>query len=264
MKRFEEWDATEPQRGTYTFATLDTFFKWAQSNEKLVRGTTFVWHSQLPSWVSSISDPATMTSVIQTHISTIASRYKGKVYAWDVVSEPLNEDGTLRTSVFQKVLGEDYIPIVFKAARAADPSAKLYISEYNIDSVILKQFRSANLKVDGMVALVNRQKAAGTPIDGIGSESQFAAGGADGLQAALTKLATTGCEVALTELDVDYASSADYTTAVAACLNVPQCIGISLSGLSDKDSWRVAKTPLLFDSNYQKKPAYNAIISLLS
>ncbi|KAG8712471.1 hypothetical protein FRC09_019828, partial [Ceratobasidium sp. 395] len=87
---------------------------------------------------------------------------------------------------------------------------------------------------------------------------------AGSLQAALTKLATTGCDVAITELDIKGASSSDYTTAVKACLAVSKCVGISVWGVSDKDSWRTEFTPLLFDSNYQKKPAYTAVISAMS
>ncbi|MEU7869266.1 endo-1,4-beta-xylanase [Dactylosporangium sp. NPDC049140] len=265
-----KWDTIEPTQGTFNYTKGDAVVTFAQAHNLKVRGHTLVWHNQLPGWVSALP-AAQLQAALENHITQEATHYKGKVFAWDVVNEPFNDDGTFRTSPFYNAMGSEYIADAFRTARAADPDAKLYINDYNTDG--------QGAKADAMYNLVKTLKAAGVPIDGVGFQGHLAIqyGFPTNMQANLQRFADLGVDVAITELDVrmvlprdstkDATQATYYNNVVKACVAVTRCVGITIWDYTDKYSW-VPSTfsgqgaALPWDENLVKKPtAYNAIVT---
>ena len=158
-----------------------------------VRGHNLVWQNQLPSWVSSLPQNQ-VQAAMESHITTEVSHYKGQIYAWDVVNEPFNGDGSLVSDAFYKAMGSGYIADALRTAHAADPAAQLYLNDYSIEG--------ENAKSNAMYSLVQSLLAQGVPINGVGFESHYIVGQVpSSLLANMQRFAALGVNVAVTELD---------------------------------------------------------------
>ncbi|MEV5430984.1 endo-1,4-beta-xylanase [Streptomyces sp. NPDC052701] len=256
-----KWDAVERTRGTFTYGSADQIVNHALGRGMKVRGHTLVWHSQLPSWVAGLGT-ADLRSAMNNHITQVMQHWKGKIHSWDVVNEAFQDGGSgaRRSSPFQDKLGNGFIEEAFRTARAADPAAKLCYNDYNTDGV--------NAKSNAVYNMVKDFKSRGVPIDCVGFQSHFnsASPVPSDYQANLQRFADLGVDVQITELDIEGSGTAQansYANVVRACLAVSRCTGITVWGITDKYSWRASGTPLLLDSNYNKKPAYDAVLTAL-
>ncbi|MEU3511867.1 endo-1,4-beta-xylanase [Streptomyces longwoodensis] len=252
-------DATEPQRGQFNFTNGDRVYNWAVQNGKKVRGHTLAWHSQQPGWMQSLSGSSLRQAMID-HINGVMAHYKGKIAQWDVVNEAYSDDGSggRRDSNLQRT-GNNWIEVAFRTARAADPSAKLCYNDYNIENWTWA-------KTQGVYNMVRDFKQRGVPIDCVGFQSHFNSGSPynSNFRTTLQSFAALGVDVAITELDIQGASSSTYAAVTNDCLAVSRCLGITVWGVRDTDSWRSGDSPLLFNGDGSKKPAYTSVLNALN
>ncbi|AWS42501.1 endo-1,4-beta-xylanase [Streptosporangium sp. 'caverna'] len=257
-----KWDATEPSRGSFNYANADRIVNHAIGQGMRVRGHALAWHSQQPGWAQSLSG-STLRSAMLNHVTQVATYYRGKIHSWDVVNEAFADGGGggRRDSNLQRT-GDDWIEAAFRAARAADPGAKLCYNDYNTDD-------AGAAKTRAVYNMVSDFKARGVPIDCVGFQSHFNSQSPvpGNYQQNLAQFAALGVDVQITELDIEGSGTAQansYRTVVNACLAVSRCTGITVWGIPDHYSWRSGGTPLLFDSGYAKKPAYDAVLTALN
>ncbi|MCC8482149.1 endo-1,4-beta-xylanase [Streptomyces globisporus] len=252
-------DATEPQRGQFNFSSADRVYNWAVQNGKEVRGHTLAWHSQQPGWMQSLSGNDLRQAMIG-HINGVMAHYKGKIVQWDVVNEAFADgsSGARRDSNLQRS-GNDWIELAFRTARAADPSAKLCYNDYNVENWTWA-------KTQAMYSMVRDFKQRGVPIDCVGFQAHFNSGSPynSNFRTTLQNFAALGVDVAVTELDIQGASPTTYANVTNDCLAVERCLGVTVWGVRDSDSWRPEHTPLLFNNDGSKKAAYSAVLNALN
>jgi endo-1,4-beta-xylanase len=120
-----KWDATEPNRGGFNYSRGDQIVNRALARGQRVRGHALLWHAQQPGWTANLSG-GDLRNAMNRHVTQVASYYRGKVFAWDVVNEAFADDGggSRRDSNLQRT-GNDWIEVAFRTARAADPTTKL-------------------------------------------------------------------------------------------------------------------------------------------
>ncbi|GAB3235279.1 hypothetical protein GCM10027447_32930 [Glycomyces halotolerans] len=254
-----KWDATEPNRGQFNFSGGDQIVAYAQARGMKVRGHTLVWHAQQPGWVQGLTGDDLRQAMID-HINGVAGHWAGDIESWDVVNEAFEWDGSRRQSNLQQQLGDGWIEEAFRTARAADPNAKLCYNDYSTDGI--------NPKSTGIYNMVRDFKARGVPIDCVGFQSHLSwDSDLSTYQENLQRFADLGVDVEITELDVGGSGAAQadvYRQVTEACMAVSRCTGITTWGITDAHTWRPDDSPLLFDSNYQKKEAYYAVLEALN
>lgn len=270
-----KWEYIHPEQDRYNFGMADAIVDFARKNRQAVRGHTLLWHSQNPQWVEQGDfTPDELRAILHDHITTVVGRYKGDIQQWDVANEIFDDSGKLRTTdnIWIRELGPGIVADAFRWAHEADPKAKLFFNDYNVEGV--------NAKSNAYYALVQDLLAQGVPVHGFSAQSHLSTryGFPGDLEANLNRFADLGLETAITELDVRMDLPADgvptaemlakqadyYQRTLSACLDVEGCNSFTIWGFTDKYSW----VPVFFSgegaatvmwNDFSRKPAYHAL-----
>ena len=277
-------DALQPSRGQFTYGSADQLVTFAKNNKMTVRGHCLVWHQQQPTWLSSDGKKndqnwtrAEALEIMKNHITNVMTHFKGKVVEWDVVNECLDDDQTilrtdpnsysLRASVWQRAIGDDYIDSAFVYAHRADPTAQLYLNDYDVEL-------QGKAKTVAFYNLVKHLQERNIPLDGVGLQCHFSVGDMDSvkLDQNIRRFAELGLKCIITELDMGTPSTSakdleeqarQYRIITDIVLNNDNCPTMMIWGIKDNDSWRSASNPLLYTAGLAKKPAWYAVRSAL-
>ncbi|WP_247237582.1 endo-1,4-beta-xylanase [Telluribacter sp. SYSU D00476] len=285
-----------PTWSNYNFEPSDKLVQFGKKHNIKINGHTLIWHSQLPPFMRGIRSADSVRTFFNDHIKTVAGRYDGKIFSWDVVNEALNEDGTMRKTVFLDYLGEDYVTEAFRLAQQASPNTELYYNDYNNEQPA---------KRAGCLALIKKIQAAGVRIDGVGIQGHWHVGRVPfkEIEESILQYAALGLQVMFTEVDIEvlprnfqgaevsqrmtaneqsnpYVNglpdsvqqqlAADYEALFKLFLkHKDKVTRVTFWGVNDAQSWLNnwpirgrTSYPLLFDRNNQPKPAFYRVVAL--
>jgi len=263
--------------GSFRFDAADAIAAFAKAHGLRLHGTTLAWHAQKPAAFERIAgDPKGFAAAYRNYITTVAGRYRGVAVGWDVVNEPIAEDGAYRDCLWSRALGMDYAALAFRHAREADPDAVLFLNDYNLES--------NPAKLAGFQRLAESLLKQGVPLTGLGTQTHLGADTAKGTAGrAIKSLASFGLPIHVSELDVTTHAAAwrpgadvmDRQARVVgevaeAFMGLPksQRYAITIWGVRDSDSWLrhspyggADDAPVLFDDAGGAKPAFDAFVS---
>lgn len=295
-------EVIHPVEGEFNFTLSDQFVDLGEKHNMFIIGHALIWHTQLARWfcVDEKGDnvsPEILKERMKNHITTIVSRYKGRVKGWDVVNEAILEDGSFRKTKFYEILGEEYIPLAFQYAQEADPEAELYYNDYN------EWYPGRR---EAVIRLIRTLKERGIRIDAIGMQGHLGmdSPSIEEYEKSIQDYAKEGVKVMITEFELsilpqpregigaDLAVNIDYQKELNPYTEgVPNSVQIewnermlslfnvfirnsdyisrvTLWGISDRDSWKnnfpvFGRTdyPLLFDRENKEKPVIEMIIN---
>ena len=255
-----KWDIIEPERGKFDFEEADTLVDFARKTGKRVRGHPLVWDEQLPDWVEEGDWTASeLREVLRDHIRAVAARYRGRIDEWDVVNEPLAEDGTFARNVWFRTLGPGWVPYAFRVAHRVDPKAKLFLNEIFAEK--------PGPKSRALITLARYLARRGVPIDGVGFQHHTTGEDAPSrarLRALFRATERLGLSAAITEMDVGATEprrqARVYWDAARVCVRAPNCTGLTIWGVTDRWSWLGSDALALpFDEHARAKPAARAL-----
>ena len=277
-------ETLQPSKGSFSYGSADQLVTLAKNNKMAVRGHCLVWHTQQPTWLSSDGKKNDKNwtrqealDIMKNHITNVMKHFKGKVTEWDVVNECLDDDQSiirtnpdgykLRPTVWQLAIGDDYIDSAFVFARRADPTALLYLNDYDVEM-------QGKAKAVAYYNLVKHLQQQEVPIDGVGLQCHFSIGDVDSvkLEKTIQRFGEAGLKCIITELDMGIPSSTaanleeqarNYRVITDIVLNNDNCPSMLIWGIKDNDSWREASSPLLYTSSLGKKKAWYAVRSAL-